>query len=106
MKTTFLIVCSLLAMSFQTTTTFAGQIVFNDAANVKVARVKSQARVLKNADKDTVLTDDQQELLNNLSGNTSGDCGSINVGNSEIGQKTKKIDVIILGDVINAGNKC
>ena len=83
----------------------AGEIVFNDAANAKMAKIKGKARIFKNTRKQDVITADGQEKINNAS-----DCGSIKIANSSgkkgVGAMPKKVEVFVIGDIINTGNNC
>ncbi len=81
---------------------YAGEVIFSDSANAKVARVKAKIRVMKNANQKSLLSSDQNEKV----GEVADNCGSVNVANTKVGQKVKKIDVIVLGDIINTGNNC
>jgi len=89
----------------------AGEIIFNDAANAKIARLKTKARVLKNTrGQDVVPSALGADAEDQTDGVTEQTCGSIGIANQvkpNIGRPPKqKTEVYIVGDVINTGNNC
>ncbi len=89
----------------------AGEIIFNDAANAKIARLKTKARVLKNTrGQDVVPSALGADAEAQTDGVTEQTCGSVGIANQvkpDIGKPpVKETNVYIVGDVINTGNNC
>lgn len=86
-----------------------GQIIFDDAANAKIARLKTKARVLKNTRKQDVVPSALGAEAPDQEAVAERTCGSIEIANQKkpnIGRPQKATEVFILGDVINTGNNC
>lgn len=84
---------------------YGGELDLSDEVNVKLARQKAKNRQMIHKKAEDYIDGDKKQLLSEK----SGDCGSVDIGNisskkADFGPK--KVDVIIVGDVINAGNKC
>ena len=81
---------------------FAGEDGLDDLQNAKLARVKAKYRVEE-------VRDAADGIMGNEGGGDDEDCGSVNIGNvhnnSPFGG-TKENTVIVIGDIINAYNKC
>ena len=88
--------------------TYAGELDFPDEQNAKVSRFKAKGRVLKNELMGQTIPDDE-DVEDNIFSGLDEQCGVIDIGNvsnnKPFGQP-QKVDVIITGDVINAGNNC
>jgi len=89
----------------------AGEIIFHNEANAKIAQLKVKARVLKNTREQDVVSSalgaEAEEGANQAAGQV--DCGSIDIANQappSIGSAPRTTEVFILGDVINTGNNC
>ena len=88
----------------------AGEIIFHDAANAKIAKLRTQARILKNTREQDVVPSalgagavDETQQVGQIN------CGSIEIANQvtpSIGSTPRATEVFILGDVINTGNDC
>jgi len=89
----------------------AGQIIFDDQSNAKLAKLKSKTRVLKNTrGQDVVPSALGAEAIDDPSEDIiQQTCGSIGIANQvqpNIGRPVRNTEVIIVGDVINTGNNC
>lgn len=90
-------------------TAYAGEIIFDDAANAKLARLKSKTRVLKNTRGQDVVPSALGAEAEDETADIEQNCGSIGIANQvkpNIGRNPRKTEVIIVGDVISAGNTC
>ncbi|MGH1543140.1 MAG: hypothetical protein ACRBHB_22170 [Arenicella sp.] len=100
----YLLIFSLLIFSAPLS---AGEIDLSDEVNVKLARIKAKTRQTIHTDeKDYIKAGDKKDKMFDKN---NGDCGAVDIGNLSSKKQSfgpKKVDVIIVGDVINAGNKC
>lgn len=107
---TYIFLPTIAVALFELNAVQAGEIIFNDAANAKIARLKTKARVLKNTrGQDVVPSALGAEAEDSTEGVTEQTCGSIGIANQvkpNIGRLPKKTEVYIVGDVINTGNNC
>ncbi len=88
-------------------TAYAGELDFDDAQNAKVSRFKAKGRVLQNELMDKSIPDDVEGDVS--SGFEEEKCGVVDIGNVTNDKPfgtPQQVDVIITGDVINAGNNC
>jgi len=85
----------------------AGEIELSDEVNLKLARIKAKTRQTIHTDeKDYIEAGDKKDKMFDKN---NSDCGAVDIGNLNSKKQSfgpKKVDVIIVGDVINAGNKC
>jgi len=102
---------TLVAASSFTGVSIAGQIIFHDPANAKIAQLKVKARILKNTREQDIVPSalgaEAEEGAQQAAGQTS--CGSIDIANQappSVGRAPRATEVFILGDVINTGNDC
>lgn len=86
----------------------AGELDFNDEQNAKVSRFKAKGRVVKNrSDGDLFPEEVEGDDLPGLSEDDK--CGTVDIGNVTEDRSfgaPRQVDIIITGDVINAGNNC
>lgn len=88
--------------------THAGELDFNDEQNAKVSRFKAKGRVLKNKlGGNEIVENVEADIESGLEDESK--CGVVDIGNvtdSKPFGAPRQVDIIITGDVINAGNKC
>lgn len=84
----------------------AGAVEMDDSINVKVLRVRAMAMRMNSANlAEDLPTTNEELLLASLKGTTS--CGGVEIGNQYVNTSFGgDLEVIITGDVINAGNTC
>lgn len=86
----------------------SGELELSDDINLKIARIKSKSRQMSHTDpRDYIESDDKRDDMFDENNN---DCGSLGIGNIEESSRPTfgpvKNETIIIGDVINAGNRC
>lgn len=87
---------------------YAGELEFNDEQNAKVSRFKAKGRVLKNKLGGNEIVENVEADIESGFEDESK-CGVVDIGNvtdSKPFGAPRQVDIIITGDVINAGNKC
>lgn len=91
-------------------TSHAGEIIFDDNANMKISRLITRSRVLKNTRGQDIVEDDpSQQAQEGVDSIGTVDCTGIDIANQSAprpGQSARATEVYILGDVINANNSC
>ncbi len=104
------VACSSLSVLLLSEKSFAGEIIFDDQANMKISRLITKARVLKNTrGKDVVENDPSAQAEQGVESIGQVGCGGIDIANQappRPGRAPRTTEVFILGDVINANNKC
>jgi len=86
----------------------AGELELSDDINLKIARIKSKSRQMSHTDpRDYIESDDKRD---DMYDENNSDCGSLGIGNVETSSRPTfgpvKNETIIIGDVINTGNRC
>lgn len=107
----FTVVATLISVSFITNVSNAGEIIFHNEANAKIARLKVKSRILKNTREQDVVPSalgaEAEEGAQSAAARAN--CGSVDIANQappSIGRAPRTTEVFILGDVINTGNNC
>lgn len=102
------LICTSLGLFIVPFNVDAGEIELSDEVNVKLSRIKSKSRQMQHTSPEDYISsrDKREEMFDN---NTS-DCGELDIGNIESSERPsfgpQKVDVIIVGDVINTDNRC
>ncbi|MGH1426370.1 MAG: hypothetical protein ACRBEE_00355 [Arenicella sp.] len=103
------ILSSIMSCFFMSTSlSTAGEIDLSDEVNLKLARIKAKTRQqIHKKKEDYIAADDKKDKMFDKN---NSDCGAVDIGNVSNSKKqsygVKKIDVVIVGDIINTGNKC
>ncbi len=83
----------------------AGELALSDEVNLKISRIKSQSRQMQHEGIDDYIDLEERNL-----GQSESECGSVDIGNLETNRRPTfgniEQQTIVIGDVINAGNRC
>ena len=87
---------------------YSGELELSDDINLKIARIKSKSRQLAHTDpRDYIESDDKRD---DMFDENNSDCGTLGIGNIEETNRptfgSVSNETIIIGDVINTGNRC
>lgn len=101
---------SILCMAFSIgcSPSFSGEIELSNRVNLMISRTKSKARQMEHTGVDDYIDlDDRRDDM--FDDNNSG-CGSVDIGTLETNNRPTfgrtQMETIVIGDVINANNRC
>ena len=86
----------------------AGELELSDDVNLKIARIKAKSRQMEHQGVDDYI--DIDDKRDDMFDENNADCGSVDIGNLETSNRPTfgrtEMQTIVIGDVINTGNRC